>query len=55
MLRLLSIIICLGLMKPSAVRDLWRKDRLHTLPFSASVMPGWRYEMLNSLLYMSDP
>ncbi|KAK1784047.1 hypothetical protein P4O66_004350, partial [Electrophorus voltai] len=55
MLRFISIVIYLGLMKPSAIRDLWRKDHLHSLPFPPSVMTGKRYEAISANLHMSDP
>ncbi|XP_015458048.2 piggyBac transposable element-derived protein 4-like [Astyanax mexicanus] len=55
MLHFLSIIIYMGLLKPSAVRDLWRKDRLHSHPFPASVMAGYRYGDIAAYLHMSDP
>ncbi|XP_041939676.1 piggyBac transposable element-derived protein 4-like [Alosa sapidissima] len=55
MLQFISIIIYLGLMKPAAARDLWRKDRLHTYPFPATVMPGYRFEAIMAYLHMSDP
>ncbi|XP_049328029.1 piggyBac transposable element-derived protein 4-like [Astyanax mexicanus] len=55
MLKFLSITIYMGLMKPSATRDLWRKDRLHSHPFPASVMAGYRYEAISAYLHMSDP
>ncbi|KAG7487665.1 hypothetical protein MATL_G00025970 [Megalops atlanticus] len=55
MLRFLSIIIYLGLVKGSAARDMWRKDCLHSHPFPASVMPGYRYEAISAYLHMSDP
>ncbi|KAG7455924.1 hypothetical protein MATL_G00246210 [Megalops atlanticus] len=55
MLKFISIVIYLGLVKPSAARDMWRKDRLHNHPFPASVMPGYRFEAINAYLHMSDP
>ncbi|KAF7651626.1 hypothetical protein LDENG_00108350 [Lucifuga dentata] len=55
MLKFISLVIYLGLVKPSAMRDLWRKDRLHCHPFPASVMPGWKFEAIMSFLHMSDP
>ncbi|KAJ8365927.1 hypothetical protein SKAU_G00147580 [Synaphobranchus kaupii] len=55
MLKYLSLVIYLGLLKPSTPRDLWRRDRLHTHPFPASVMPGYKFEAIGSLLHMSDP
>ncbi|KAK1803342.1 hypothetical protein P4O66_004131 [Electrophorus voltai] len=55
MLRFISIVIYLGLMKPSAIRDLWRKDRLHSLPFPPSVRTGKQYEAISANLHMSDP
>ncbi|KAJ8342667.1 hypothetical protein SKAU_G00325950 [Synaphobranchus kaupii] len=54
MLKYLSIVLYLGLVKPSAARDLWRKDRLHNHPFPCSVMPGYRYEAIGAFLQMSD-
>ncbi|KAJ8356523.1 hypothetical protein SKAU_G00193170 [Synaphobranchus kaupii] len=54
MLKYLSIVLYLGLVKPSAARDLWRKDRLHNHPFPCSVMPGYRYEAIGAFLHMSD-
>ncbi|XP_035383260.1 piggyBac transposable element-derived protein 4 isoform X2 [Electrophorus electricus] len=55
MLRFISIVIYLGLIKPSAIRDLWRKDHLHRHPFPPSVMTGKRYEAISANLHMSDP
>ncbi|XP_035378548.1 piggyBac transposable element-derived protein 4-like [Electrophorus electricus] len=55
MLHYLSIIIYLGLMKPSAIGDLWRKDHLHSYPFPPSVMAGKRYKAISAYLHMSDP
>ncbi|KAJ8381070.1 hypothetical protein SKAU_G00018480 [Synaphobranchus kaupii] len=52
MLKYLSIILYLGLVKPSAARDLWRL--LHNHPFPCSVMPGYRYEAIGAFLHMSD-
>ncbi|XP_030646870.1 piggyBac transposable element-derived protein 4-like [Chanos chanos] len=55
MFRFIGIIIYLGLVKTSAARDMWRRDRLHRHPFPASVMPGYRYEAISAYLHMSDP
>ncbi|XP_029377184.1 piggyBac transposable element-derived protein 4-like [Echeneis naucrates] len=55
MMKYLSIVIYLGLVKPSAMRDLWRKDRLHSHPFPSSVMAGYRFELIGVFLHMSDP
>ncbi|XP_030627655.1 piggyBac transposable element-derived protein 4 [Chanos chanos] len=55
MLRFLSVIIYLGLVRPSAARDMWRRDRLHSHPFPTSVMAGYRYEAISAYLHMSDP
>ncbi|KAK1784272.1 hypothetical protein P4O66_019984, partial [Electrophorus voltai] len=55
MLRFISIVIYLGLLKPSAIRDLWRKDHLHSHPFPPSVMTGKRYEAISANLHLSDP
>ncbi|KAJ8380082.1 hypothetical protein SKAU_G00008600 [Synaphobranchus kaupii] len=55
MLHYLSIVIYQGLIRPHSIRDLWRTDRLHNLPFPVSVMPGYRYEAINACLHMSDP
>uniref|UniRef100_W5LLL1 PiggyBac transposable element-derived protein 4-like n=1 Tax=Astyanax mexicanus TaxID=7994 RepID=W5LLL1_ASTMX len=54
MYQFLSVVIYCGLVKPSTVRDLWRKDRLHTFPFPASVIAGYRYEAIFWNLHMSD-
>ncbi|XP_049340780.1 piggyBac transposable element-derived protein 4-like [Astyanax mexicanus] len=54
MYQFLSLIIYCGLIKPSTARDLWRKDRLHTFPFPASVMAGCRFEAIFWNLHMSD-
>ncbi|KAJ8365839.1 hypothetical protein SKAU_G00146700 [Synaphobranchus kaupii] len=55
MFKYLSLVIYLGLLKPAAYRDLWRKHRLHAHPFPSSVMPGYRFEAICAFLHMSDP
>ncbi|XP_063065572.1 piggyBac transposable element-derived protein 4-like [Engraulis encrasicolus] len=55
MYRFIGLVIYKGLMKLPEMRDGWRKDRLHSFPFPASVMPGYRYEVIFSTLHMSDP
>lgn len=51
----LSLVLYLGMVKPAAMRDLWRKDRLHSHPFPSSVMAGCRFEAIRAFLHMSDP
>nr|XP_046228017.1 piggyBac transposable element-derived protein 4-like [Scatophagus argus]XP_046235978.1 piggyBac transposable element-derived protein 4-like [Scatophagus argus] len=51
----LSLVIYHGLVKTTAGRDMWRRGRLYSLAFPASVMPGYRYEAILALFHMSDP
>ncbi|XP_035262865.1 nascent polypeptide-associated complex subunit alpha, muscle-specific form-like [Anguilla anguilla] len=51
----ISMVIYLGLVRPSSFRDLWRTDKLHSHYFPSSVMPGYKFMAIGSYLHMSDP
>ncbi|XP_035391616.1 piggyBac transposable element-derived protein 4-like isoform X1 [Electrophorus electricus] len=55
MFKYLSITVYLGLVRPSCIQDLWRRDCLHSFPFPAFVMTGKRYIAISANLHMSDP
>lgn len=49
------MVLYLGLVKVSAVRDLWKTERVFSFSFPHSVMPGYRFESISANLHMNDP
>ncbi|XP_035281193.1 piggyBac transposable element-derived protein 4-like isoform X1 [Anguilla anguilla] len=53
--RFLGLLIFMGLLKVSALKDYWALHRIYSLPFCRTVMTRKRFEVIMWTLHMSDP
>lgn len=51
----LSLIIYMGLVRAPALTDYWRKSKLYSFPFPASVMSGRKFTKISTNIHLSDP
>ncbi|KAL2087426.1 hypothetical protein ACEWY4_016254 [Coilia grayii] len=51
----MAMVLYLGLVKVSEIRDLWNKESVFSFPFPPKVMAGHRFEAISASLHMSDP
>lgn len=53
--RFLGLVIFMGLLKVSALKDYWSLHRVYRVPFCRTVMTRKRFEVIMWTLHMSDP